>query len=213
MSEENIGLKTEKINWNPENTDKMGIKKYIDMMSGSIAVQSMPNVGTRFVIDIPIAVDVSPADEKADETPNETKKENKKDANTVMEQYLEGDRILLAEYDELDAEIMAEIFKDSGADVVIASNGEVALELYSQSEESYFDIIIMDVMMPKMDGITASREIRHLNRPDAATVPIITMTANAFDEYRKSALEAGVSAYLTKPIDVNALMSVLKSVL
>jgi CheY-like chemotaxis protein len=185
----------------PEQEEIAGIKRYIEMMSGTVAIQNVPNVGTRLVIDIPVTMDIISGGNKSEES---------KSTHVAR---LDGERILLAENDELDAEIMSEFFKDAGADVVIASSGETAVDLYSQSDESYFDVILIDIMMPKMDGITASKQIRQLDRPDAAKVPIITMTSGSLNNYRQSAIDAGVSAYLTKPIDENALMSALKTVL
>jgi CheY-like chemotaxis protein len=174
------------------------VKKYVEMMSGSISVESKLNYGTKFVIEVPIEIDKNPTEDKT------------KIHSSIR---LDGERILLAEDNELNAEITAGILQETGADVIIANNGKIAVDLYSQSEESYFDLILMDVIMPRMDGITAAKEIRKLDRADAAKVPIIAMTADAFDKDKQNALDAGMNAYLTKPIDADALMNILEKVI
>jgi CheY-like chemotaxis protein len=126
---------------------------------------------------------------------------------------LAGKNILVVEDNELNAEIAEEILEDTGAIVTIAENGKIALEMFSDSSESFFDLILMDIMMPEMDGLEATRAIRSLAREDAKTIPIVAMTANAFEEDKRSALEAGMNAHLAKPINVKLLFHTLVTML
>jgi CheY-like chemotaxis protein len=126
---------------------------------------------------------------------------------------LSGKKILLVEDNELNAEIAEEILEEVGAIVTIAENGRIALETFRDSSESYFDFILMDIMMPEMNGLEATRAIRSLDRADAKTVPIVAMTANAFEEDKRSALEAGMNAHLAKPIDVKLLLHTIATFL
>ena len=120
--------------------------------------------------------------------------------------------ILLAEDNELNAEILWEILTERGFRVVHAENGKEAVELFRKSEPEEFDIILMDMQMPVMDGCTASREIRGLDRPDAGKVSIFACTANTFKEDRDRAMESGMDDFLSKPIDVGILLKKLSGV-
>lgn len=115
---------------------------------------------------------------------------------------LQGRRLLLVEDNDLNAEIAATLLEGDGAYVSIAGDGAQALEAFAKSPAGTFDAILMDVMMPKMDGLAATRAIRALDRPDAARIPIIAMTGNAFQEDVQECLDAGMSAHLAKPIDM-----------
>ena len=115
---------------------------------------------------------------------------------------LQGRRLLLVEDNDLNAEIAATLLESDGAYVSIAGDGAQALEAFARSPVGTFDVILMDVMMPKMDGLAATRAIRALDRPDAASIPIIAMTGNTFQEDVQECLEAGMNAHLAKPIDV-----------
>ncbi len=134
---------------------------------------------------------------------------------TLAGRMLRGMNILLAEDYELNAEIVTELLEMQGAKVSRAENGKEALELFERSSPGEFDIILMDVLMPVMNGLEAAREIRSLQRPDAKTVPIIAATANAFREDEEAALEAGMTGFIPKPIDVvqlyDALCAAIKS--
>lgn len=114
---------------------------------------------------------------------------------------------MLVEDNELNAEIAATLIQDRGAQTVLAPDGEVAVRLFADNPAGTFDAILMDVMMPKMNGYDATAAIRSLDRPDAATVPIVAMTANAFKEDEQRCLEAGMDAFLPKPIDVDQLVA------
>ena len=115
---------------------------------------------------------------------------------------LQGRRLLLVEDNDLNAEIAATILEGDGAYVSIAGDGTQAVEAFAANPAGTFDAILMDVVMPKMDGLAAARAIRALDRPDAATIPIIAMTGNAFQEDVQECLDAGMSAHIAKPIDM-----------
>jgi signal transduction histidine kinase/ActR/RegA family two-component response regulator len=166
-------------------------KQFVEMMKGKIYVKSEKNVGTDFTVELPFAI-------------NHEVKRSKAQAQNVFA--LANYRILLVEDNEINAEIAEEILKSEGAEITVAQNGEEAVDVCASSEAAYFDLILMDIMMPKMDGLTATRRIRSMSRKDMQTVPIIAMTANAFVDDRKAAMEAGMNGYVTKPINVEALL-------
>lgn len=124
-----------------------------------------------------------------------------------------GKRILLVDDNELNREIAVEILQETGFAVESAENGKLACDKFSNAEPGYYDLILMDIQMPIMDGYAATRAIRTMNVPAAKTIPIIAMTANAFEEDRKLALESGMNGHLAKPIDVDKMMSLLREIL
>ena len=126
---------------------------------------------------------------------------------------LEGRRVLLAEDMEINAEIMTDVLEMREIRVDVAENGRIALEKFSGSEEGYYDAILMDMRMPEMDGLEATRAIRALDRPDAQTVPIIALTANAFDEDVQRSLQAGLNAHLSKPVHPEMLFETLENLI
>ena len=126
---------------------------------------------------------------------------------------LNGKHILLAEDVQINADIMEMVLKSRGMIVDHAVNGRLVLEMFADSEPGYYDAVLMDVRMPEMDGLEATAAIRKLDRPDAASVPIIALTANAFDEDVQRSLQAGMNAHLTKPIDNDALYSALETLI
>ena len=117
-----------------------------------------------------------------------------------------GKKVLLVEDNELNREIATEILKSLGLKVDYAADGMEAVEIMSSEAGNQYDMIFMDIQMPKMDGYTATREIRTLNDSKKANIPIIAMTANAFDEDRKKAIKAGMNGHIAKPIDVNVIL-------
>jgi signal transduction histidine kinase/CheY-like chemotaxis protein len=173
-------------------------KQFVEMMNGKIDVKSEKNVGTEFTVEIPFAVN---NDVKGIEV------------QAQSEFSLAGYEILLVEDNELNAEIATEILKGIGAKVTVAQNGKIALDICAGSEESYFDLIFMDIMMPEMDGLTATKAIRSMKRADMQVIPIIAMTANVFTDDRKAAMEAGMNGYVIKPINVKDLFSEIKKIL
>ena len=138
------------------------------------------------------------------------KKDLNKNKETEERINLEGKRVLLAEDMAINAEIIKQILKMRNIVVDYAENGQIALDKFSNSEKDYYDAILMDVRMPVMDGLKATSAIRELERPDAKTVPIIALTANAFDDDVKKSLQAGMTAHLSKPIEIDQLFKTLE---
>ena len=134
------------------------------------------------------------------------KREEQKD---VSEKSIKGLHILLAEDNELNMEIAEFMLQNEGADVTKAWNGQEAVEVFKKSEPGEFDVILMDIMMPVMNGYEATKMIRSLDREDAKAIPIIAMTANAFTEDRLRAKEAGMNEHIAKPVDVRLLVKVI----
>ena len=122
---------------------------------------------------------------------------------------LAGSLVLVVEDMELNAEILMDLLEMEGIRSEHAENGQVALDMFSEHPAGYYDAILMDVRMPVMDGLEATRAIRALNRPDAKTIPIIAMTANAFDEDVQQSLQAGMNAHLSKPVEPENLYETL----
>ena len=126
---------------------------------------------------------------------------------------IQGLHLMLAEDNELNAEIAQTLLIDAGAVVTVVNNGQQAVELFKDNQPGTFGAILMDVMMPVMDGLTATRTIRALDRDDAKTIPIIAMTANAFAEDARKCIDAGMNAHVAKPIDMSKLTKTLKNCL
>ena len=124
-----------------------------------------------------------------------------------------GKKIFLVEDNELNQEIAVEILKEEGFAVDVADDGSVAVEKLKETKPGQYDVILMDIQMPIMNGFEATRQIRALDIPGISDLPIIAMTANAFDEDRKAALEAGMNGHIAKPIDVPKLLALLKEIL
>ena len=170
-------------------------RKLVEKMGGTITFESEKGVGTTFVIRVPFKIDLD-----AD------KREEQKD---VSEKSIKGLHILLAEDNELNMEIAEFVLQNEGAGVTKAWDGQEAVELFRNSEPGEFDVILMDIMMPVMNGYEATKMIRSLDREDAKTIPIIAMTANAFTEDRLRAKEAGMNEHIAKPVDVRLLVKVI----
>ena len=170
-------------------------KNLVEKMGGTITFESKEGVGTTFVIRLPFKINLY-----AD------KREEQKD---VSEKSIKGLHILLAEDNELNMEIAEFMLQNEGADVTKAWNGQEAVEVFKKSEPGEFDVILMDIMMPVMNGYEAAKMIRSLDRKDAKVVPIIAMTANAFTEDRLKAKEAGMDEHIAKPVDVKLLVKVI----
>ena len=170
-------------------------KNLVEKMGGTITLESEYGVGTTFVIRVPFKIDLD-----AD------KREEQKD---VSENSIKGLHILLAEDNELNMEIAEFVLQNEGADVTKAWNGQEAVELFRNSKPGEFNVILMDIMMPVMNGYEATKMIRSLDREDAKEIPIIAMTANAFTEDRIRAKEAGMDEHVAKPVDVELLVKVI----
>ena len=171
-------------------------KKIVDLMGGMIHLTSKQGEGSEFIVTLECELANKAVQEKQSYCPKAEKK------------HLDysGKKVLLVEDNELNREIATEILKSLGLEVDCASDGMEAVEIMSSEAGNQYDMIFMDIQMPKMDGYTATREIRTLKDTKKANVPIIAMTANAFDEDRKKAIKAGMNGHIAKPIDVNVIL-------
>ena len=170
-------------------------KKLVEEMGGTITFESKKGVGTTFVIRVPFKIDLD-ADKR-------------EESKEVSEKSIKGMHVLLAEDNELNMEIAEFLLQNEGAEVTKAWNGQEIVELFRKSESGEFDVILMDIMMPIINGYEAAKRIRSLDREDAKKIPIIAMTANAFTEDRIRAKEAGMDEHVAKPIDVELLIKVI----
>lgn len=172
-------------------------KQLVQMMGGTIEVESEQNVGTTFITTIPFEIDTA-----------YEKKADPKQADTDWD--VSGVKVLLVEDNELNMEIAQFILENAGMKVTVAYNGKEAVDLFAASEEDFFDLILMDVLMPVMDGLTATRMIRGMKREDARKIPIFAMTANAFTDDIEESRKAGMNEHLSKPLDERKIMSVIR---
>ena len=172
-------------------------KSIVELMGGTIEVFSEVDQGSLFRVELELRFSEEQPREKGDAGPEE-------------DISLEGMRFLAAEDNEINAEILSELFSLEGASCEVMPNGQLAVERFCQSEPGEFDAILMDVQMPVMNGHQAARAIRALEREDAGTIPIIAMTANAFVEDEKAALEAGMDAHVPKPLDMELLKKTVR---
>ena len=170
------------------------VKNLINKMKGTITLETKQGEGSTFTITLPVKLDTVCFEE------TETEEE---------ETSIEGMKILLVEDNDLNLEVAQYILEDAGAEIIVARNGLESVELFEQSESDSFDVILMDVMMPVMDGLTATQRIRKLKRKDARTVPVIAMTANVFNEDIIAAKEAGMNEHIAKPLDFDKLIHTL----
>ena len=173
-------------------------KNLTDSMGGSISVESEKGVGSTFSVIIPFEVDKNASEKTAIE--NNTEQENIS---------IDGLKILLVEDNELNMEIAKFLLEEKGAEIIQAVNGQEAVDVFSKTKPYELDVILMDLMMPIMNGYDASRTIRGLDRPDAREIPIIAMTANAFVEDEIAAKEAGMNEHLSKPLDSKLVMKTI----
>ena len=177
------------------------VKSLIDMMGGTIEVESQLGCGTKMTVVLPFEL----ASEK--QILEEKQKEKEKISDSIL-----GKRVLLAEDNELNAEIAMTVLKENGLKAERAANGKQCMEMLKKMPEDYYDMILMDIQMPEMDGYEATKRIRNLD--DArADIPIVAMTANAFEEDRQKALESGMNAHISKPVDMNMLFKVMAQIL
>lgn len=171
------------------------IKSMIELMGGSIQVESRQGIGTKFTVDL--SFDMASKEEVYG---------SRNAIKTSAIHTIKGKRILIAEDNELNAEIVKTVLEDVGALVTRVEDGQQAVELFKEKPAGTFDAILMDLMMPIMDGYTATREIRSLERSDSKTIPIIAMTANAFQEDAEKCIAVGMNAHLAKPLDIEKVM-------
>ena len=170
-------------------------KKLVEKMGGIISFESKEGTGTTFVIRIPFRIDT----DRKDRTETEEK----------METSIQGLHVLLTEDNELNMEIAEFVLRNEGTVVTKAWNGQEAVDIFGKSSPGEFDVILMDIMMPVMNGYEAAKMIRSLDREDAKVIPIIAMTANAFIEDRMRAKEAGMDEHIAKPVDRKLLVKVI----
>lgn len=181
-------------------------KNIVEMMGGTISVQSEKGVGSEFTVCFMFRVNTG------------EKLVHMSEFDTVMslEQQLAEvpkGRILLAEDVELNQEIATTILKDAGFETEVAGNGQIAVDMLAKSDPGYYQVILMDVQMPVMNGYEATKEIRRMENQDLASIPIIAMTANAFEEDKQEALKSGMNGHIAKPIDIEVLFGVLRQIL
>ena len=185
------------------------VKRFSEMMGGGVELESVFGEGSTFSVRIPFPTvegakalvwteDLTASDPAAPGTTYDFR----------------GKHILLAEDNELNREIAVELLgTETGACIEEAEDGLQAVELFRQSEPGHFDLILMDIQMPHMDGYAATRAIRAMDRPDAAAIPILAMTANAFAEDAEKSLQAGMDAHIPKPLEISAVYATLNEVL
>ena len=171
-------------------------KSLVEKMGGTISFESEQDVGTTFYIELPFQIDQNIKHEEL-----KTKE--------IKKASIKGVNVLLAEDNELNMEIAEFVLESAGANVIKAFNGKEALEIFKESKPGEIDIILMDVMMPVMDGLEAARYIRWSNKENARDIPIIAMTANAFTEDRRRVLEAGMNEHLAKPLESEVLIKTI----
>ena len=179
----------------------MGIvKKYVDLMNGSIEIESELGKGTTVITRVPFKI------AKKEDIVNET-------AEIIDKEAFKGKRILLAEDNDLNAEIAEEILKDAGFIVERAEDGSICCSMIEDAAADYYDLVLMDIQMPNMDGYQATKIIREFTDPKKAGIPIVAMTANAFAEDRQKAIEVGMDEHIAKPINIKVLFEVLNGIL
>lgn len=178
------------------------VKKLVDLMQGTIEVESKVGRGTKITVTLPHRIAQNVDTRKLIET-----------VQAYDENCFAGKRILLAEDNVLNAEIAITILEEAGFEVEHADDGIICVDMMEKADAGYYDLILIDIQMPNMDGYKATRTIRELSDPRKAGITIVAMTANAFDEDRKNAYKAGMNWHISKPIKVDELMSALMEIL
>lgn len=181
------------------------VKNMAEAMGGSVSAESIKGKGTTFILTLPYTI----SDKEAAEADSaETRK--KDGCETAAGQSLNGMHLLLAEDNQMNSEIAQTVLTDAGADVTLACNGQKAAEIFESSAKGTFTAILMDIMMPVMDGYTATKHIRASAHPEAKDIPIIAMTANAFEDDIEKARKAGMNAHIAKPLNVPHMIEVIR---
>ena len=173
-------------------------KKYVELMGGTITVDSQKGVGTTFTVEIPMELTSA---EKVEKT-----------KQSVQHNDLKGIKVLLAEDNDLNAELATMLLEDSGMTVTRAADGQEAVDLFTEHPAGTYDVILMDIMMPKMNGHQAAKAIRamYADRPDAEEIPIIALSANAFSEDVQASLDAGMNGHVSKPLNMEEVTKVIE---
>ena len=193
FTQENQGART---HYNGVGLGMSTVKRLVDQMTGTIEVDSQPGKGSVFRIILPLQVDALQSIQSADTVQN-------------TQSNIDGMRVLLVEDNEINCEIVEFMLEEAGASVLTANDGKAAVEAFAASEPGAFDCVLMDLMMPVMSGYEATRVIRSMDRPDAKDVPIIALSANAFEEDVAMAKDAGMNEHLAKPIDIKKMFRVM----
>jgi CheY-like chemotaxis protein/two-component sensor histidine kinase len=167
-------------------------KSLVDMNGGTISVESEIGKGTEFIVTLTFRL--------------QTKPKEIEEVETVKEYNLQGKRILLAEDNELNREIAVTLLEEAGVNVDTAENGKIAYDLIRSSNPGYYDLVLMDIQMPVMNGYEAARRIRRLEDEQLSQIPVIAMTANAFEQDKRTALKNGMNGHIAKPIDREQLI-------
>ncbi len=173
------------------------VKSLVDMMDGFIELETEENAGTQFIVYLPV--------KKAENMPDKTENVKKSNRNKLA-----GMTVLLCEDHPVNTDLIKLILENSDINTVCAGNGREGIDIFSSSAIGHFDAVIMDICMPFMDGIEATKAIREMDREDAKKVPVIAMTANVFHEDREKLFEAGMTGFLSKPVDVEMLFKTLE---
>ena len=176
------------------------VKSLIELMGGNIKAESSQEVGTKFTVTLSLEI----------ASKEDVYKEQEKQPNMAV---FRGKRILLAEDNELNAEIAIELLQEEGFFVELATDGQECFDMLDQAEEGYYDLILMDIQMPNVNGYEATVKIRQMENDKKAQIPIIAMTANVFAEDRKLALDLGMNGHISKPIDMKKVRKVLHNIL
>ncbi|MGN1157725.1 MAG: hybrid sensor histidine kinase/response regulator [Agathobacter sp.] len=188
-------------------------KNIVEMMGGKISVTSEVNRGTEFIVKLVFLLQDVEENTTMGYEPKDSDRKEEMERQKEQQELFVGKRILLVEDNDLNREIARRLLLDEGFVVDEATNGKLAVEAVSQSQPGYYELVLMDIQMPVMDGYEAAKEIRHLSNPLLANVPIVAMTANAFEEERRKALASGMNGHVTKPIDVSFLFETIKQII
>ena len=178
------------------------VKKIVDKMKGTIRVTSEEGIGSTFIITLPFEIAEKPED-----------KEEYKFSEDFSTMNISGLHLLLVEDNELNAEIAQTLLEDKGAIITVVNNGQQAVDCFKENPPGTFDVILMDIMMPVMDGISATKVIRGIYREDAKKIPIIAMTANAFEEDVRKCMDAGMNGHLAKPLQIEKVIAMICKVI